>query len=231
MDESGNFTVTTHQVYNITLVGTIHSATGRANVDELCKILEDINPDVIFDELPANVFDRYYGDSFDRYYVESLMLNRHAPEIPLEVKCIRKYTQNQNIEIVPVDIDVSQKLSKYQDEIVFLFNTIFANVDHKNLISEHENLIKQEGSVYLNSHKFLHFLEEKKNVEDYIIESNIEKDRLRNMYKLFHAEQTDGRENAMLENIYNYSKENRYNHAVFLIGAEHKKSITQKLIE
>ena len=32
----------------------------------------------------------------------------------------------------------------------------------------------------------------------------------------------------MLANIYNYSKGNQYNQAVFLIGAEHKKSIMQK---
>jgi len=35
----------------------------------------------------------------------------------------------------------------------------------------------------------------------------------------------------MLQNIYNYSKENQYNQAVFLIGARHRKSIMQKIIE
>lgn len=33
----------------------------------------------------------------------------------------------------------------------------------------------------------------------------------------------------MLQNIYNYSKGNQYNQAIFLIGAEHKKSIMQKI--
>lgn len=51
------------------------------------------------------------------------------------------------------------------------------------------------------------------------------------MYNLFHAEQFDDRENAMLQNIYNYSKENQYNQAVFLIGAGHKRSIVQKIEE
>ena len=44
-------------------------------------------------------------------------------------------------------------------------------------------------------------------------------------------EDIDTRENAMLENIYKYSKENLYNQAVFLIGADHRKSILQKFIE
>ncbi len=35
----------------------------------------------------------------------------------------------------------------------------------------------------------------------------------------------------MLQNIYNYSKENQYNKAVFLIGAEHQRSIVQKIKE
>jgi pheromone shutdown protein TraB len=33
----------------------------------------------------------------------------------------------------------------------------------------------------------------------------------------------------MLQNIYNYSKGNQYNQAVFLIGAGHRKSIMQKI--
>ena len=63
------------------------------------------------------------------------------------------------------------------------------------------------------------------------METEIQKNRLFDIYKLFHTVQYDNRENAMLENIYNYSKENQYNQAVFLIGAEHKKSIMQKIQE
>ena len=63
------------------------------------------------------------------------------------------------------------------------------------------------------------------------MESEIQKNRLLDIYKLFHAEQYDNRENAMLQNIYNYSKGNQYSQAVFLIGAEHKRSIMQKITE
>ena len=48
---------------------------------------------------------------------------------------------------------------------------------------------------------------------------------------LFYSQQYDYRENVMLQNIYNYSKENQYNKAVFLIGAEHQRSIVQKIKE
>jgi hypothetical protein len=218
-------------MYNITLIGTIHSEIGQCNADELHKILEVINPEVIFDELPSDSFDMYYSDSFDVHYINSLLLNRHPPEELLEVRCIKKYKQNHNIKIFPVDIDVRQKLSKYQDEIFFMNLTFFKYEDYKNIDNEKETLIAQEGFHYLNSDRFLDFLEKKEVVEKNIMESEIQKDRLLDIYKLFHAELYDNRENAMLQNIYNYSKGNKYNQAVFLIGAEHKKSIMQKITE
>lgn len=218
-------------MYNITLIGTIHEELGNCNSNELYKIIESINPEVIFDELPSSSFDKYYSDSFDIYYTNSILLNRHPPEVPLEVKCVKKYKRNYNIKIFPVDIDVRQKLTKYQDEISFMFSTFFKYEDYQKLDSEKEALIAQEGFHYLNSDKFLDFLEKKGVMEKNIMESEIQKNRLLEIYKLFHEEQYDNRENAMLENIYNYSKENQYNQAVFLIGAEHKKSIMQKINE
>ena len=47
-------------MYNITLIGTIHSEHGKCNPDTLYKILEDINPEVIFDELPNHFAELYF---------------------------------------------------------------------------------------------------------------------------------------------------------------------------
>lgn len=215
----------------ITLIGTIHSENGKCNYNELYKILESINPEVIFDELTSHYFDMYFSDSFDMHCANSILLNRDTPIVPLEVKCIKKYKQNHNVKILPVDIDVNPKLSKHQDEIRFMFSTFFKNEYYRKLDNEKEVLITQEGYCYLNSNKFLDFLEKKEIVEKNIMDSEIQKDRLLNVYKLFHTEQHDNRENAMLHNIYNFSKENQYNQAVFLIGAQHKKSIMQKIAE
>jgi len=218
-------------MYNITLIGTKHSENGQCNSDELYKIIEDINPEVIFDELPIQFFDIYYSDSSDIYSANSILLNRHPPIIPLEVKCIKKFKQNYNIKILPVDIDVSQKISKYQDEIFFMFQTFLKYEDYKKLDNEKVALIAQGGFHYLNSDIFLDFLEKKEVLEKKIMESETQENRLLDIYELFHIEQYDNRENAMLQNIYNYSKRNKYNQAVFLIGAEHKKSIVQKIKE
>ena len=159
------------------------------------------------------------------------MRNGRYPVVPLEVKCLREYRQNYEIEIIPVDIDLRQKLDENQKEINFLFSTFFKNEDYAILDNEKENLIAQEGFHFLNSNKFLEFSEKKEIMEKNIMESEVQKNRLLSIYKLFYSQQYDYRENVMLQNIYNYSKENQYNKAVFLIGAEHQRSIVQKIKE
>jgi len=219
-------------MHNIILISTSHTESGKCNSDELYKIIESINPEVIFEELPPHWSDMFYSDSFDMRY--SVYCDRNLSDrrlvVPFEVKCIKKYKQNYNIKIFPVDIDVSQKLSKYQDEILFMNFTFMKYDDYKKLDNEQDSLIAQEGFYYLNSDKFLDLLEEKEIIEKNIVESKIHKD-IFHTYKLFRAEHYDNRENAMLQNIYNYSKENQYNQAVFLIGAGHRKSIMQKILE
>ena len=42
-------------------------------------------------------------------------------------------------------------------------------------------------------------------------------------------ELSDKRENEMLQNIYDYSKQYPYNKAMFICGAEHRKPIMQKI--
>ncbi len=218
-------------MYNITLIGTIHSENGKCNHNELYKILEYINPKVIFDELPSKYSDIYFSELFEIYCANSILLNLNTHTEPLEVKTIKKYKQNYKVKILPVDIDLTSKLSKFQKEILYMFSTFFKNEDYNKLNNEKDFLIAKEGFSYLNSDVFLSFLNRKEILEKNIIESEIEKERLIEIYKLFHAEQIDNRENEMLQNIYNYSKENPYSQAVFLIGAEHKKSIMLKIIE
>ncbi len=218
-------------MYNITLIGTIHSENGKCDPDELYKILKDINPEVIFVELPDHYADFYFSDSFDTYCANNILLNRSPPVVPLEVKCLKKYIQNHDIKIIPVDIDLTQKLQEYQQEIYHLFSVFFKDKDYQMLDNEKETLIAKEGFHFLNSNKFLEFSEKKEMMEKKIIESEIQKNRLLVIYKLFHSEQYDNRENAMLQNIYSYSIQNQFNKAVFLIGAEHKRSIVKKIKE
>ena len=172
-------------MYDITLISTIHSENGKCNPDELYRIPEDINPEMIFDELPNSSFDMFFSDSFDMYYANRILLDRHPPVVPLEVKCIKRYKQNHNIKIFPVDIDIRQKSSKYKHEISFMFLTFFKYEDYKKLDNERETLIAQEGFHYLNSDRFLDFLEKKEVIEKNIMESEIQKNRLLDITNYF----------------------------------------------
>jgi hypothetical protein len=184
---------------------------------------------VIFDELPVHFAEMYFSHSFDTYCANKILQNQPAPKIPLEVKCLKKYMQHHNIEIVPVDTDIRQKVAQHQQDFFYLFQLFFKNDEYLKLDAEKDALIASEGFYFLNSDKFSAFLETKEAMEKSLINSETDKDRLLEIYKLFHAENCDKRENIMLENIYNYSKANQYQNAVFLVGAQHRKSIIQKI--
>ena len=47
---------------NITLICTVHEEKGICNINELYKIIERINPEIIFEEINPSAFDEYYKD-------------------------------------------------------------------------------------------------------------------------------------------------------------------------
>jgi hypothetical protein len=218
-------------MYNIILICTAHLENGKCNSDELFDILKEIKPEVIFDELTSEYSDMFYSELFETYSVNCILGNRKAPQVPLEVKSIKKYKQNYDVEIIPVDIDTRQKLAEYQNELNFIFHKLFTHKDYITFDEERETLIANEGFEYLNSDKFLDLSDKMDALENTIVASEIENERLLNIYNLFRIEQKEKRENAMLQNIYIYSQKNQYNQAVFLVGANHKKSIMQKIID
>jgi hypothetical protein len=73
----------------VSLVCTVHDEAGHANVAELCAILESIQPEVIFLEVPPDAFDDLYGNR-SRQNLESI--------------AVRKYREDHQIKLVPVDL-------------------------------------------------------------------------------------------------------------------------------
>lgn len=65
----------------------MHKESGRTNVAELRTILEHIQPEVIFLEVPPAAFKGYFENSQN-----------------LEAKAVRQYRQGHQVEIVPVDL-------------------------------------------------------------------------------------------------------------------------------
>ena len=203
-------------MYNITLISTEHKESGKCNADELHKIIESINPELIFEE-DAN------DDIYKKYY------NEESSYKPLEVNCIKKYMQNHNIKHIPVDIEPNQYLSFKEWD--YMFDSFQKYTEYKQIKTNHCRLRDDEGFTYLNSVKCSELFDKMKTSEKQIIAfSGLNKNELLRIYTLFHKEH-DNRENAMLQNIYNYSKENQYNQAVFLLGYAHRNSIKQKIAE
>lgn len=201
-------------MHNINLVCTFHSETGKCNADELYKIIEEINPDVVFEELTPCLHDILYNKGI---YDESA---------PTEFKCIRNYKLQHNIKNIPVDIEVASTFSNDVDRMLALFEKYDI---YKEILIEQKNKIDQEGVDFLNSDDYSDMVEKQRAVERKIVEE-INNRQLNRIYKSF-IEDLEYRENFMLNTIYAYSLENDYDHAVFLIGAGHRRSIIQKVAE
>jgi pheromone shutdown protein TraB len=201
-------------MHNITLVSTLHSELGKCNADELYKIIENINPDVVFEELTPYLYDMVYNKN---------IVDETAP---LEIKCIRNYKQQHNIKNIPVDIEVK---STFSNEIKVVF-ALFEKYDtYSEIVSEIKRKIESDRFDFLNSDEYSDLVEKQRSIERKILEE-INNRQLNRIYKTFNAD-LHLCENFMLNTIYAYSKENNYDQAVFLIGAAHRSSIIQKVAE
>lgn len=201
---------------DIVLISTEHRESGNCNSDELCKIFESINPDVIFEEETDD-------DKYRSYY------NVNNSFKSLEVQAIIKHKQKHKIRHIPVDAKPNKYLSF--NEWDYIFNTFNKYVAYKQIVKDHCTLRDKDGFAYLNSKKCIELFAKMKNIERQIIEfSAVNKNELLRIYELFHREH-DYRENTMLLNIYNFTKENQYNQAVFLLGFAHRNSVEQRIKE
>ncbi len=203
-------------MYNITLVCTRHDELGKCNSNELYKIIESINPEVIFEEIPPSFFDRYY-----------ISKSRNN----LETDTINKYLEIHKIEHIPVDSDELPSESFFKDHR-YIYERVEGLADingfnYRNLVDKNKLYAQMHGFPYLNSIYCTNFYDEiNDSVEKGLQKINIEK--YLQTFQLW-KDINDGRENEMLQNIYRYSKEHSYNTAIFTIGAAHRKSIIKKI--
>lgn len=197
-------------MYNITLIGTIHKELGKCNSDELYKIIQSIRPDVIFEEMSSDLFDKVYNKN--QFFEESL-----------ETKSIKRYLQNYDIKHFPVDIDITNNISVR--DYHRMHDAFRQNGVYKKLDDEDSSMIKLNGFSYLNSKESEKMISKMRAIEKNIMNSMINQNKPINFHKLIY----NNRENKIIENIYNYSKEKQYNQALLLIGVGHRKSIIEKI--
>jgi hypothetical protein len=205
-------------MYDITLISTRHSELGKCNSNELYKIVDAINPEVIFEEIPPSLHDKYY-------------INRTRSN--LETDTINKYLETHKVEHIPVDSNNVPSESFFQNH-KYMLERIEGLADvngfnYRNLTDTNKTYIELYGFKYLNSIYCINISAEIYNA----IEKGLQKINSDKLFQTFNGwkEINEKRENEMLQNIYSYSKEHRFDTAIFTIGYAHRKSIVQKIQE
>src|SRR5213075_2220712 len=189
-------------MYNITLISTHHRQIGKCNADELYKIIESVNPEIIFEELSAITFDIAYK------------IIQH-PDEPLEIKAIKRYLLDHNITHIPVDTIADYNMPTRQMEDML---AMFKKYDvYKKIEDVQYKMTERDGFTFLNSKRSLEMIEEKKITERNLIESMVNRDQLLRIWNYFYSQQ-ENRDSEMLHNIYNNSKEHSYDKAIFTVG-------------
>jgi hypothetical protein len=216
-------------MYNITLICTRHDEKGLCNVNELYKIFEAVNPEVIFEELTTSQFNEYYKDSIKEENIFSSFINYYQihKNKRLETDTIKYYLQTHQINHIPVDyfeelpptfLDENKNMHIYIEKVCPNYNYF---IDLNSIYAE------QYGFKYLNSDNCI-------NINKKLYEE------IGNLLKLLNNDKyiqthnfwndlMDKRENEMLKNIYNYCKENQFNKGLFYIGSGHRESIINKI--
>ena len=200
----------------VTLIATGHNEQGVCNSNELYKIIERIAPEVIFEEVPPNKFAAVYEGTC---------------EDSLETCAIKMYLKKYPILHFPVDMEIDditkRRFREDLSKISFIFNDYSSEYNY--LSNQLNFLSEQMGFSYLNSDQCRELLERKHFLEDEILQSlNLE--QLTEAYKAW-LNFIDERRNEMIKNIYNHSTNNKYEKALFLIGAEHRRPLMDKINE
>ena len=198
-------------MYNITLLSSFHKNLGKCNSDELNKIIEEIQPEIIFEELPFDTFSFVYSYGYIPNTVEAIT--------------IKKYLRNCPIKHFPVDTYPINETDFFNgaDEIAKRSN------EYVRLLKEQVSMITKDGYNFLNSNTCMELLDKIRIVEETVL-------LVINDVKLFRDNKSESelhnkRENEMIRNIFNYSKQYPYNKALFICGAEHRKPLKQKIQE
>ncbi len=194
-------------MHNITLICTVHEEKGICNINELYKIIEKINPEIIFEEIPPSAFDAYYKDK-----------NRNN----LETNTINKYLEGHQIEHIPVDY-FNIPTSFFEDNGYMHKRVEAISYDYRRLIDTHSLYVKQYGFKYLNSVYCDNLHNELYNAIEKALET-INDEKLFQTYKLWN-DNIEKREYEMINNIYSYCENNKFNTGLFFIGAAHRESI------
>lgn len=193
-------------MYNITFISTVHEEIGKCNADELHKIIEQINPEVVFLEALEETYSKYE---------DSLFLSFGVYHKKLEICAIQKYYCNASFKYIPVlDNELSDAFDKK-------YRIVCENIEWQKLLDNFNSLANENGFQFLNSVESIKLQEEMRMLENRLLnDSEINKAT---------NESIDAYENSMMRNIYSYGRNRQFNTAIFMCGVAHRKSIIEKI--
>jgi hypothetical protein len=196
---------------DIYLILTVHQEYCNCDEEGLYKIIEEIKPEIIFEELDYEDFNKKYKEP-----------------CTVETKTITKYLQNYKTEHIPVDTYVDTEFNEEKKTYIEEFIVENDN-DYRKLIVMQKKYMGRDGFKYLNS---LQSSEAMRKIitQEEIFFKNTDNEKYKKAYREW-IKSRDNRECEILKNIYKYSKMKKYSKGIFFIGAHHTNSITNKIQE
>lgn len=205
----------------LTIIGTSHisieNENGRKCANILYSIIENIKPNVIFEEITFENYKKIYVNQEDSKFYERI--------------AIKNYIKNHKIENIPIDT-----LEEPCDYIE-AFNKLNLALNYKNVHNEElyelmrhiDNFINNNDINNINTKYFEELLIKRKTLMiDYIYNYM---EQLIPYYRVYDNYISEDREKIMVNNIIEYTNKkinNNFN-AVLIIGVAHKLSIKNKL--
>ncbi|MFN8265054.1 MAG: hypothetical protein U0T11_03220 [Chitinophagaceae bacterium] len=202
-----------HQ-YNITLIATRHQESGRCTSNALYQIIEQIAPDVIFEEIPSSKFESVY---------------KGLRQDSLETHTIKRYLNKYSTFHVPVDAETDEITDRFIRSDYQVMLNIFGrhSIEYSNLFKQRQLFSEEKGFPYLNSDEWTYLSKSIDTLEEQVIKF-LKNDTLTQRYKEW-LNLLDIRNNAMIRNIYKYVEINKYENGLFLVGVEHRRQIIDKI--
>jgi hypothetical protein len=197
---------------SIILIGTGHWDLGLYNSDELLKIIERIAPEIIFEETNRRQHDPVYAG---------------VREDTLETYTIKRYLQIHPIDHLPVDLDTDPSIEGPIANGYTQLSNFFKSKspEYDQLSNQILQLASKFGLPFMNSDQCRAIREQIMFLERTFLK------RLNNQqfYKVYNnwLDLNDRREMEMIKNIYNNI--DGYNNALFLVGAEHRQPLINKI--
>ncbi|MBT9484336.1 hypothetical protein [Sediminibacterium sp.] len=194
---------------SLTLISTIHSENGKCNSDELCEIISDLNPEIVFLEALKDTYSLYEQSNFENFTV------LHSK---LEISAIQKYRlTNHSFIYIPV-LDDELK-STFDNK----YNVVCQNQEFQLMLNDFNLKANRLGFGFINSEEATILQTAMRNFENQLLGNNrVNTEAIGDI---------ESYEDCMLQNIYSYIQTHDFHNAIFMCGVAHRLSLINKIKE